>query len=73
MRFGPAPRRKDHGMADDDRVSSRSNELLPEEEAVGSDDPDAQAAAILEESDIRQADRDAAPGTHLEKRQPGDD
>lgn len=51
----------------DDRVAGRS-ELLPEEEAVGSDDPEAQAAAILEESDIRTEDRDAAPSTHLEQR-----
>lgn len=36
----------------DDRIESRA-ELLPEEERVGSDDPEAQAAAILEESDAR--------------------
>ena len=36
----------------DDRVEGRS-ELLPEEERVGSDDPHAQAEAILEESDAR--------------------
>ncbi|GAB3261012.1 hypothetical protein [Nocardioides dilutus] len=37
---------------DDDRVETRA-ELLPEEEAAGSDDPHAQAQAILEESDQR--------------------
>jgi hypothetical protein len=37
---------------DDDRVETRA-ELLPEEEAAGSDDPRAQAEAILEESDER--------------------
>lgn len=52
----------------DDRVTSRADELLPEEEAVGSDDPEAQAAAILEESDLRSEDRNAAPSTHLEER-----
>lgn len=44
---------------DDDRIASRA-ELLPEEQAVGSDDPEAQAAAILEESDERTETRDAA-------------
>ena len=37
---------------DDDNVGSRA-ELLPEELAVGSDDPDAQARAILAESEER--------------------
>lgn len=55
-------------MPDDGRVTERADELLPEEQAVGSDDPEAQAAAILAESDERQADRDAAPSTHLEER-----
>lgn len=52
---------------DDERVESRA-ELLPEEQRAGSDDPDAQAEAILEESDERTFDRRAAPGTHLEQR-----
>jgi hypothetical protein len=47
---------------DDRRVEERAAELLPEETAAGSDDPEAQAEAILAESDERQADRDAAPG-----------
>jgi hypothetical protein len=50
----------------DDRVSRRAAELLPEEGR--SEDPEAQADAILAESDERQADRDAAPSTHLEHR-----
>jgi hypothetical protein len=37
---------------DDDQVLKRA-ELLPEEQAVGSDDPEAQARAILEESERR--------------------
>ncbi len=37
---------------DADRISERSH-LLPEEETAGSDDPMAQAEAILEESDER--------------------
>ena len=38
----------------DDRIEQRAAELLPEELAVGSADPEAQAAAILEESDERE-------------------
>jgi hypothetical protein len=34
-------------------VEARADDLLPEERAVGSDDPEAQAAAILEESEAR--------------------
>ncbi|MCI4062310.1 hypothetical protein MRQ36_06935 [Micromonospora sp. R77] len=52
---------------DADRVESRAH-LLPEEAAVGSDDPEAQAEAILAESDLREADRNAAPDTVLEHR-----
>jgi hypothetical protein len=37
---------------DEERIERRS-ELLPEEEQAGSDDPEAQAEAILEESDER--------------------
>jgi hypothetical protein len=52
----------------DERVESRADELLPEERKVGSENPQAQAAAILEDSDIRSANRSAAPSTHLEQR-----
>ena len=38
----------------DDRIEQRAAELLPEERAAGSADPEAQAAAILEESDERE-------------------
>ena len=40
---------------DDERVSERSH-LLPEEQAAGSDDPQRQAEAILEDSDRRTAE-----------------
>ena len=40
---------------DDARVERRA-ELLPEEQAVGSEDPQAQAEAILAESDERTED-----------------
>ena len=39
----------------DDRIDQRAAELLPEERAAGSADPEAQAEAILEESDEREA------------------
>ncbi len=52
---------------DDTRVEGRA-ELLPEELAAGSDDPEAQAEAILEESDERTLDRDAAPSSYVEHR-----
>lgn len=48
--------------SDDKRLAERADELLPEEEAAGSDDPAAQAAAILEDSDRREATREADPG-----------
>ena len=45
----------DADPAPDERVEGRA-ELLPEELAAGSEDAEAQAAAILEESDERVAD-----------------
>ena len=53
---------------DDDQVGTRAGGLLPEEHRAGSDDPEAQAEQILEESEERTFDRDAAPSTHLEQR-----
>ena len=52
----------------DDRTERRAADLLPEEQAVGSADPEAQAEAILAESDEREADLEAAPSTFLEHR-----
>jgi hypothetical protein len=37
-------------------VEARAEELLPEEQVSGSDDPEAQAEAILEESEERTLD-----------------
>lgn len=56
---------------DDERVRSRS-ELLPEELSVGSDDPSAQAAAVLADSDERAETPGAAPDTVLEERTSAD-
>jgi hypothetical protein len=53
--------------ADEDQIDSRA-ELTAEEKVAGSDDPHAQAEAILEDSEARVASREAAPGTHLEHR-----
>ncbi|MEV1286460.1 hypothetical protein [Micromonospora sp. NPDC049679] len=53
---------------DQDRTQSRARHLLPEERAVGSDDPQAQAEAILADSDNREADPNAAPDSFLERR-----
>ena len=52
----------------DDRVERRAAALLPEEQAAGSDNARAQAEVILEESDERQADREAAPDSFVEHR-----
>lgn len=51
-----------------DRTSARAAGLLPEERRAGSDDPYAQAEAILAESDGREADPEAAPDSFLERR-----
>ena len=45
------------------RVETRAEYLLPEERIVGSDDPHAQAEAVLAESDLREEDR-TSPPTH---------
>lgn len=44
---------------DRERIDSRA-ELLPEELAAGSDDPEAEAEAILDESDERTEDHEAS-------------
>jgi hypothetical protein len=51
----------DEPTVDDEQVAGRASELLPEEQAAGSDDPDAQAEAILTESEDRKADPDPDP------------
>jgi hypothetical protein len=43
-------------------------EPLPEEKAAGADDPEAQAEAILDESEERTASRDSAPSSRVEHR-----
>jgi formate dehydrogenase subunit gamma len=63
------PAGEDRGMdPDQERVRHRADELLPEERSAGSDDPEAQAAAVLADSDEREYEPDAAPDTVLERR-----
>ncbi|MFL6129639.1 MAG: cytochrome b/b6 domain-containing protein [Mycobacteriales bacterium] len=56
---------------DQERVRSRSG-LTPEERVAGSEDPQAQAAAVLADSDERTEVPDAAPDTVLERRTSAD-
>ncbi|MDG6104500.1 hypothetical protein Daura_07995 [Dactylosporangium aurantiacum] len=55
-------------MIDDDRVSSRAEELLPEELTAGSDDPKAQAEALLQDSDDREHYRESSPDLRIDHR-----
>lgn len=57
---------------DEKRVQSRADALRTEEIEAGSDDPEAQAEAILEESDERENDRVAPGGKQVESGQSGD-
>ena len=70
--IGPVIDREQRGtydpMTDEERARARAKNLLPEEQSAGSDDPEGQAESILSESDKRQQDRGAAPGTVLEHR-----
>ena len=47
---------------DRERVTTRADELMTEEERAGSEDPHAQAAQILEESNERE-DQRPSPGS----------
>ena len=57
----------DLDLPTEEDVATRAD-LLPEEQAVGSDDPEAQAAIVLEDSVRRTEEPNAAPTTHLERR-----
>ncbi len=52
----------------DGELVERRAQLLPEEATVGSDDPEAQAEAILKDSEIRTEVPDGAPTTFVEHR-----
>jgi hypothetical protein len=53
---------------DSKRVQRRADTLLPEEQAAGSDDPNAQAEEILADSDARTDYRDEPEGPPIEHR-----
>lgn len=55
-----------------DRVQNRAAHLLPEERAAGSDDPQAQAEAILNDSEARQEYDDSVPDRRIHHRQSAD-
>jgi len=57
---------------DDKRVQSRADALTADELEAGSDDPHAQADAILAESDARTEDRETPPGKPVESGQSDD-
>lgn len=50
------------------QVERRAEYLLPEERAAGSEDPLAQAEAILTDSDRRTAGLPTGPGSYVEHR-----
>ena len=56
-------------VPDDEHVEQRAV-LLPEEQAVGSADPQAQARAILEESEERTTDPDGTRGESVQTPDP---
>jgi len=57
---------------DDRRVESRARSLTSDEVEAGSDDPHAQADAILADSDARADDRVSPPGKPVESGQADD-
>jgi hypothetical protein len=59
-------------MAPDPRINERAGDAPPEEQAAGSADPAAQAAAILADSDERQASREGSGGDVEHRRPDGD-
>ena len=57
---------------DEERVATRAAQLVGEEDDVSSGDAKTQARAILEDSEMRTRDRDAAPGSFVEHRRSED-
>ena len=55
-------------MIDDERVNQRAEELLPEELAAGSEDPKAQAEALLQDSNDRERYRESSPDLRIDHR-----
>ncbi|PXY25935.1 hypothetical protein DI005_01140 [Prauserella sp. PE36] len=59
----------DERNAVDERAAERA-ELWPEEAAVGSADPEAQAREVLRDSDLRTEVPESAPDSFIERRKP---
>ena len=57
---------------DKERAQAHADALFPEEVDAGTDDPLAQAEAILADSDARQSDRTDPPGQPVEHRRSED-
>ena len=76
MRTGNAIAMNDEDMSevdvDEERVATRAAELVGDEDDVSSAGATAQARAILEDSEMRTRDRDAAPGSFVEHRRSED-
>jgi hypothetical protein len=60
----PTPSDPDQSTPPPDLVAERADELTPEEQAAGVDDPTALAEAVLTESEERTLDRTATAGEH---------
>lgn len=58
------------GDEDSERVAKRA-QLLPEEQAVGSDEPESQAAAVLADSDERTDDPQGTRRRYSQTPDPG--
>ena len=54
--------------AEDRRVAERAQHLLPEEVIAGSDDPEAQARAVLDDSEARSLEATVASSEAVEHR-----
>ena len=67
----PAPRSPHDRDREGWLVEERSEALLPEESSVGSADPQAQAAAVLAESEERTLVPEGDPDTNVEHRESG--
>jgi hypothetical protein len=52
----------------DDEGTEHLRPPLPEERVAGTEDAEAQAGTLMEDSEERLADRDAAPGSRVEHR-----
>jgi hypothetical protein len=57
---------------DEERVATRAAQLLGDAHDISSEGAKAQARAILEDSEMRTRDRDAAPGSFVEHRRSED-